>query len=130
MAKGPEDILQESIAEFLSWRWPDLLWWHTPNGGSRNVREAVKLKRMGVLPGVADLVFIVGTGQAVFVELKAGKNKPTESQEAFRTRVVRSGCPYHVERSVAGVDRLLCAEYEGGRITARGAAIVRRTGEE
>lgn len=31
---------------------------HVPNGGSRNYREAANLKKMGVVAGVPDIIFI------------------------------------------------------------------------
>lgn len=36
---------------------PDVIAWHTPNGGSRHGSEAKNLKDMGVLPGVHDLLY-------------------------------------------------------------------------
>lgn len=35
-----------------------LFWLHVPNGGSRNVVEAAKLKRMGVRPGCPDFLIL------------------------------------------------------------------------
>ena len=55
-----------------------IVWFHPPNGGSRHVAEAVKMKRMGVKAGVPDFVIIdrppafpeaIGT----VIELKADK---------------------------------------------------------
>lgn len=44
---------------------------HTPNGGSRNRLEAVKLKRMGVLAGVPDIELNVSRGgyHGLFIEM-------------------------------------------------------------
>jgi hypothetical protein len=36
---------------------PGLVWWHTPNGGSRNEIEGAIFKAIGVRVGVADLIF-------------------------------------------------------------------------
>lgn len=76
-----------------------LLWCHVPNGGSRNIIEATKLKRMGVKRGVLDvLIFdpptvldqknipIYLSGMAI--ELKHGKNKPTQYQEMWLTDLI------------------------------------------
>lgn len=58
-----------------------------PNGGQRNKITAAKLKAEGVRSGVPDLCLPVPrrTSSGVllaglFIELKAGKNKPTETQ--------------------------------------------------
>ena len=55
---------------------------HIPNGGSRNKLEAANLKRQGVKAGVPDLFLPVSRGgyHGLFIELKHGKNKPTEKQ--------------------------------------------------
>lgn len=49
-----EDQEQTNLATYLDWR--GLQWCHVPNGGSRNVIEATKLKRMGVKKGVPDIL--------------------------------------------------------------------------
>lgn len=76
-----------------------LWYWHTPNGGKRHVREAAKLRAMGVVAGVSDLALsIPGVGMA-FVEIKAGKGRLSVQQQVFleamkahghRTAVVKS----------------------------------------
>jgi len=45
---------------------------HIPNGGNRNPREAARLKRMGVRPGVSDYCLPIPRGiyHGLFVELK------------------------------------------------------------
>jgi hypothetical protein len=48
-----EDDEQIMLAQWLDAK--GLLWCHVPNGGLRNKREAAKLKRMGVKPGVPDV---------------------------------------------------------------------------
>lgn len=69
-----EDQEQTSVAQYL-----DIVangkWFHVPNGGSRNVIEATKLKRMGVKPGVPDVwVVIPKKGfSGLVIELKRQK---------------------------------------------------------
>ncbi len=67
-------------------RIPELdLLFHIPNGGSRHPREAANLKRQGVKAGVPDLFLPIARGKyhGLFIEMKAGKNKPTEKQEGW-----------------------------------------------
>jgi hypothetical protein len=51
--KATEDQDQQALAELLDGL--RLIWNHCPNGGSRNVIEAAKLKRMGVKAGYPDV---------------------------------------------------------------------------
>lgn len=76
---------------------PDVLYWHTPNGELRDKRAAAKLKAMGVLPGVADLIFI-WSGPAgplvLFLELKARGRTMTAEQKVFAETVIALRCFY------------------------------------
>lgn len=56
---------------------------HYPSGGSRHILEAVKLKRMGVLSGVPDLILFSARGGyfGAFVELKALDGKVSPAQK-------------------------------------------------
>lgn len=68
---------------FIRAEYPEIdLMFHIPNGGSRNKLEAANLKRQGVKAGVPDLFLPVSRGgyHGLFIELKHGKNKPTEKQ--------------------------------------------------
>ena len=67
-------------------RLPGIEWmYHVPNGGSRNATEAARLKAQGVKAGVPDICLPVPMGQyhGLYIELKAGKNRPTERQLAW-----------------------------------------------
>lgn len=98
LPKASEDYLQMAVAEYLDMALaPGFRWFHPPNGGSRNVIEAVKLKRMGVKRGVPD-IWIIGPCRfhdyvpMVFViELKIGRNKPTGEQKEWAEFIVNLG---------------------------------------
>jgi len=78
--KHPEYDLQCAVVEHLRLRGVEgLRFWHTPNGGFRNVREAARFKKMGVLPGVADLI-LVRDGSNYALELKVGRRPLSQSQ--------------------------------------------------
>jgi hypothetical protein len=55
---------------------------HVPNGGYRNPREAAKLKRMGVSPGVPDCLLLVARGgyNGLAIEFKSHTGKLSENQ--------------------------------------------------
>jgi len=97
---GPEDILQMQVVRALKIVCPDALFYHCPNGGSRHPREARKFKDMGVLPGVADLCFVLPDGRAGFIEMKADKGRQTPPQRLFQEAVTGKGAAYAVCRSL------------------------------
>jgi hypothetical protein len=83
---------------------PDCIYFHVPNGELRDKRAGAKLKAMGALPGVADLVFIfpdaTGGPQVLFLELKAKGRKATLAQGDFARRVKRLGCSVEIADSI------------------------------
>jgi len=56
---------------------------HIPNEGKRSKFEQFKLKKMGVVAGMPDVMIFDPRGiySGLAIELKAGYNKPTESQK-------------------------------------------------
>ena len=89
--RNSEDTEQETViqwARMCSGRWPELkLLYHIPNGGSRNKKEAVKLKRMGVKAGVADLFLPVARSgyHGLYIEMKYEDGRLSKSQREFLT---------------------------------------------
>jgi TPR repeat protein len=88
---------QKKLFQWLAFRRgknPELdLMYHIPNGGSRNPKEAANLKRQGVKAGVPDLCLPVARGKyhGLYIELKYGKNKPTEHQKRWITELQKQG---------------------------------------
>lgn len=81
-----EDRIQRTVAECLDRR--RLLWCHPPNGGDRNVITAARLKRLGVKPGVPDVLIFDRPPAAmhfrgVAIELKAKGGRPRATQRAW-----------------------------------------------
>ena len=85
-----ESDLQEAI---ITWshtmipQYPELAWFFAvPNGGYRSGREAVSLKRQGVVPGILDLMLCVPRGvyHGLAIELKipGGKCKPPSKEQS------------------------------------------------
>jgi len=66
---------------------------HTPNGGLRTKAIAAKFKRMGVKPGVSDICLPVSRNgyTCLWLELKAGSNKPTKNQIDFMDFQTKEG---------------------------------------
>lgn len=68
-----EDQLQALCYQYAHNNFQCLIF-SVPNGGTRNPKEAQKLKATGLTPGIPDLV-IVHSGGTVFAELKTPKGK-------------------------------------------------------
>lgn len=93
--KHTEDALQIACANYCRVALPpSVLWWHTPNGGRRNVREAARLKRMGTRPGVPDFTLIWSEERddgwdsprvvVAFIELKSAAGRLSPGQRDFK----------------------------------------------
>ena len=65
-----------------------------PNGGTRNIIEAKKLKSTGVLAGVSDLICITQKKEIFFLELKTEKGVQSDSQKDFEKRITDLGYKY------------------------------------
>ena len=96
-------------AELMRGQLPGIeLMYHVPNGGSRNHAEAAHLKAQGVKAGVPDICLPVPRGayHGLYIELKAGKNKPTKEQRewisALRKQKYAAGVCYGWE-AAAGI---------------------------
>lgn len=101
----PEDEIQCTVADHLRSRaHVGVVWWHTPNGGKRNIREAARLKRMGVRAGVSDII-AHHNGECFALELKAPGGRPTESQLEFQSEFREAGGHAVVAE---GLDEALC----------------------
>jgi len=84
---------------------------HVPNGEERDKRVAAKLKAMGVLPGVSDLVFLWKEIderefetrkylRVLFLELKLPGRQTTEDQVEFGLAARVTGADFAVARSI------------------------------
>ena len=71
-----------------------------PNGGTRNIMEAMTLKATGLLKGASDLVVILPNGKLIFVELKQPKGVQSPEQKDFENRVILLGFEYHIIKSL------------------------------
>jgi hypothetical protein len=69
---------------------PDVVWWHTPNGGSRDAREGARFKQIGVKAGIFDLSFL-HRGKFYALELKDAVGKVSPAQLEMWERYAAAG---------------------------------------
>lgn len=89
------------------------------NGGLRGKAEAARLKAEGVKAGVPDLCIPIARGgyHGLFVEMKFGRNKPTDEQMKWLSTLERNGYMATVcwgaEEAIAVIE-----QYAKGRLRA------------
>lgn len=81
-----EDSLQIEVAEYLRSQYPKAMFCHCPNGGNRTAIEGARLKRMGVLNGMPDIMVFEQKHTSSFyrslaIELKIKPNRLTPAQQ-------------------------------------------------
>lgn len=90
---------QIAWVKWFTWQYRDLapLLHHSPNGGSRDIREASKFKKMGTRAGFPDLFLAVPSNgfHGLFIELKSEKGRVNAIQKAYHELLRRQG--YRVE---------------------------------
>lgn len=94
-----EDQIQQKIIIHYRNQFKGLIF-SVPNGGTRNILEAKKLKATGILAGVADLIILKPNAECIFIEVKADKGVLSDVQRIFRKEVAEMGFKYYLVRSV------------------------------
>lgn len=91
MAYQGEAMEQQKLIEWCDWKRIPIF--AIPNGGKRNAKEAHFMKLSGVKAGVPDLFLPIASNgcHGLFIEMKYGKNKPTENQEEWIALLMQNG---------------------------------------
>lgn len=92
-----EHQLQIAVSQMLKlFATPGVIYYHVPNGGLRNKREAAKLKAYGLRAGVPDFAFVLPPlGQSAYLELKAPKGRLSPEQKTFRDEAIAAGAKWN-----------------------------------
>jgi hypothetical protein len=103
-----EDQLQ---AEFFKHVWNTYpktrgLFFSVPNGGTRNPREAMKLKATGLVPGIPDLIFL-WNGKVYGFELKTEKGVLSPKQKEIHEIWAANGICVYIVRTLAEVIEII-----------------------
>jgi hypothetical protein len=109
-----ETQIQVSLVARLKWQCrPGVTFFHCPNGEVRDKRVAAKLKAMGVLPGVADLLFFWaaadGRPAGLFLELKRRFGGLSPDQETFGRAMKEIGFSFEWTDQLDEAVRILVA---------------------
>lgn len=105
---GPEASLQVTVVEHLRlYGVHDLIFNHACNEGVRTPAQGLFLKRMGMLPGIADLYIGVPGAPPSWLELKALNGKQSDEQIAFEELCLRNGSRYAVADNIKDALRIL-----------------------
>lgn len=100
--KPPESeaSFQKNVVDFIRLNAPKCLVFHPyANGVNRN--HQMKMKRLGVLAGIPDLVIIKPGGLVYLLELKTAKGSLRDSQKEIRDHCDDQGMPWASARSYA-----------------------------
>ena len=104
----PEDGLQKFTVELLRFNAaPGVIWFHCPNGAPTSARTGARMKAMGLLAGVADMVIIRPGGLVYFLELKSPKGRLSPAQKAFEDACWVNGIPYAIASNPERVEAVL-----------------------
>lgn len=86
--KQDEHFLQVAIVNYCKYKGIPIF--AIPNGGHRYISVARKLKAEGVMSGVADLFVFCANDHhhGLFIEVKVGYNKQSDTQKEFEKKVL------------------------------------------
>ena len=96
-------------AKWLRDTHPQLLAFHVANERKASVQYHVKLKRMGVLGGVADFLVFPNDGRKVAIELKDDKGAQDPEQIKFQKRWEHTGGVYYLVRTLLEFQTIISA---------------------
>jgi hypothetical protein len=104
-----EARIQAAVFNYVTWVAPEIAVFHVANGGLRSKTEAARLKWLGVLAGVPDLVLVLSKGRCAFWEVKTPKGGLSPEQRAFIDRLTVLGHSWGIVRSIEDARRELAA---------------------
>ena len=77
------------------------------NNKARNAIEGNKMKAMGVVQGVSDLIYLKPGGSVIFIELKTETGTQSPEQRKWQQKVELAGYKYFIVKSLTDFKKLL-----------------------
>ena len=102
-----ENAIQAAIMEYLRLTLPASCFAFHVNNTPRNSIHGARLKHLGLVAGVPDIVVLRSPGLCAFIEVKTAKGTLSNSQKAFRDWCAENGFPFAVVRGVGDVQAFL-----------------------
>ena len=95
-----ETKIHIAVYDYLCLVLPKALVFHVPNGGSRPTAEGIQLKKMGVVPGIPDLLIFNEGAFVGAMEIKNQVGKLSAEQYGIHALLRRLGFQVAVVRSI------------------------------
>lgn len=106
-----EDQIHKAVVAHLSARSiPGTFWFHPANDGKRSFATANRMKSMGMIAGIPDLILLKG-GEVFGLEFKSAKGRVRPSQHLIHAAMREAGARTEIVRSVE--EALVTLEYWG-----------------
>ena len=103
-----EDAIHAAIIEYLCLcAHSKLLWFHPPNSAMVKPSARMYFARLGVFPGVADLVLVLPDKSVAFMEVKQEGGKLSPAQQSFQAKCALLGLKYQIVRSISDAEETL-----------------------
>jgi hypothetical protein len=83
------------------------MFFHPVNGALVKPSARMYFARLGVFPGVADLVLVLPDKSVAFLEIKNADGRLSTAQQAFQARCAVLGLKYRVVRSISEAEEVL-----------------------
>lgn len=109
--RHPEADLQQACVQLLQiYEAQDrLTYFHVPNGArlANPQRQGGRMKKLGVRPGVPDLVIVLPNGKTAWVELKSTAGKLSDYQQAWGQTLLALGHNWAIIRTVTELQNFI-----------------------
>lgn len=111
--EATESEIQAGIVQALRIAFPKALVAHVPNGEKRDFGTAVKLKHLGVVAGMPDLVVVLPDQKVAWIEVKAAGGRLSAAQTEVIHVLTDLGHPVCVARDITDAVRFVRGLVEG-----------------